>query len=82
MRPAKDDDNISTLREILFGNKITEFTPDGQMNTFFSDVRQPFSLAFEGVTLPVPEPSVLCLVAAGLTGIIGRCCPLFSKKSL
>ena len=62
-------------------NRIIEFTPDGLMTTFSSAVSQPFGLAFEGVVLPVPEPSVLCLVAAGLAGIVGRCRLFQSKKS-
>src|SRR6266404_3365392 len=72
--PGLAFDTYGTLFASEFnGNKITELTPDGLMNTFSSAVSQPFGLAFEGLILPVPEPSVLCLVAAGLTGFIVWC---------
>ena len=57
---------------------INEFTPGGVQSTFASgSVSTPFFLAFQGETLPVPEPSALGLLAVGAIALLvryhGRC---------
>ena len=52
---------------------IYEFTPSGVQSTFASGLYEPIELAFQGVTLPVPEPSVLGLLAVGATALLVRC---------
>jgi DNA-binding beta-propeller fold protein YncE len=47
---------------------IYEFTPGGVRSTFAFQ-SSPTCLAFQGETLPVPEPSVLGLLAVGMIGI-------------
>ncbi len=54
------------LFESDFGTgNIYEFTPDGTKSTFASGLPAPGMLAFDGLALPVPEPSTLGLLAAG-----------------
>lgn len=54
------------LFESDFGTgNIYEFTPDGTKSTFASGLPAPGMLAFEGLALPVPEPSTLWLLAVG-----------------
>jgi hypothetical protein len=50
---------------------IIEFTPGGAQSTFASGFSVPTTdgLAFQGETLPVPEPSALGLLAIGMFGI-------------
>src|SRR5208282_3233048 len=45
--------------------KIIEFTPNGTQSIFASGLNNPVALAFQ----PVPEPSALGLLAAGMFGI-------------
>ena len=47
------------------GEYIYEYTSGGVQSTFASGIDSAVGLAFQGVTLPVPEPSALVLVAAG-----------------
>jgi len=51
------------------GNDIIEFTPGGVGSIFASGLANPIALAFQGETLPVPEPSALGLLAFGVFGI-------------
>jgi len=53
------------------GGSITEFTPGGVQSTFASGLASdgPTVLAFQGESLPVPEPSALGLLAVGMFGI-------------
>jgi hypothetical protein len=51
---------------------INEFTPGGVRSTFASGLDYPVGLAFQDETLPVPEPSVLGLVAVGTTALLIR----------
>lgn len=44
---------------------ITEFAPNGTQLAVITSVANPVSLAFQGETLPVPEPSSIALLAAG-----------------
>jgi hypothetical protein len=59
---------------VVNGVNITEITPDGSESTFASGLSNPDTgLAFQGVTLPVPEPSTLGLLAAvGATALLVR----------
>ena len=51
---------------------IYEFTPGGARSTFASGLSRPAGLAFQGETLPVPEPSALGLLAVGVTAFLVR----------
>ncbi|MGA9450315.1 MAG: PEP-CTERM sorting domain-containing protein, partial [Verrucomicrobiia bacterium] len=55
---------------------IIEFTPGGAQSTFASGFSVPTTdgLAFQGVTLPVPEPSALGLLAVAATALLVRRC--------
>src|SRR5208282_395292 len=46
----------------FYGN-IFQFTPGGTRTTFASGLSSPSFIAFQGETLPVPEPSALALLA-------------------
>ena len=67
----------STHAQILFegdnnfshGALINEFTPGGVQSLFASGLSHPNSLAIEGVTLPVPEPSLLGILGVGILGL-------------
>ena len=50
---------------------IYEFTPGGVKSTFAAAV-EPNSLAFQGITLPVPEPSALGLLAVSAIALLVR----------
>ncbi|MGA9777605.1 MAG: PEP-CTERM sorting domain-containing protein [Verrucomicrobiia bacterium] len=52
---------------------ITEIAPGGAQSTFASGLQNPFGLAIQGETLPVPEPSALGLLAIGATALLVRC---------
>jgi len=61
--------------QILFeagynSGNIYEFTPGGVQSLFASGLYYPTALAFQGVTLPVPEPSALGLLAVGVTAVV------------
>jgi sugar lactone lactonase YvrE len=47
------------------GNQIVELMPDHTLMTFASGINNPAYLAFEGQTLPVPEPSMDTLLVFG-----------------
>jgi len=49
---------------------IYEFTPGGAQSTFATGLADPVALAFQGVTLPVPEPSTMGLLAIGATALL------------
>ncbi|HEV2318825.1 MAG TPA: PEP-CTERM sorting domain-containing protein, partial [Verrucomicrobiae bacterium] len=53
---------------------ITEFSANGTRTVFATGIR-PMSLAFQGETLPVPEPSVDCLAGLGFIamGVMFAC---------
>ena len=53
---------------------IVEFTPSGMQTTFANwwGTDAPTSIAFQGETLPVPEPSVFGLLAVGATTLLVR----------
>jgi len=51
-------------------SSIYEFTPGGVKSTFASGLNFPLGLAFQGETLPVPEPSVFGLLAIGVTVLL------------
>jgi hypothetical protein len=53
------------------GVYIYEFAPDGTRSAFESSVGA-IGLAFQGETLPVPEPSALGLLAVGVTALLVR----------
>jgi hypothetical protein len=48
---------------------IYEFTPGGAQSAFASGLGGSTFLAFQGVTLPVPEPPAFGLLAVGMFGI-------------
>jgi hypothetical protein len=48
---------------VTAGVDVYEYTPGGVQSTFASGINGAEGLAFQGVTLPVPEPSALALVA-------------------
>jgi sugar lactone lactonase YvrE len=52
-----------------YNDAILEITPGGVVSTFKSGLDSPFGLAFQGGPLPVPEPSVLRLLAFGIFGL-------------
>jgi hypothetical protein len=54
-----------------YSGTITEITPGGIQSTFASGL-SPTDLAFQGETLPVPEPSALGLLAVGATALLVR----------
>jgi hypothetical protein len=49
---------------------VYEFTPSGAKSTFASGLHEPAGLAFQGVTLPVPEPSTWALIGVGLSALL------------
>jgi len=51
---------------------ITEITPEGVQSTFASGLGKVYGLAFQGVTLPVPEPSSLGVLVVGATALLIR----------
>jgi sugar lactone lactonase YvrE len=53
------------------GGNITEIEPDGTQRVFNSSF-QTYGLAFQGVSLPVPEPSALGLLAVGAAAFLVR----------
>jgi hypothetical protein len=55
----------------LDSGNMYEFTPDGTQSTFASGL-DPVGMAFQGETLPVPEPSALGLLAVGATALLAR----------
>lgn len=54
-----------------YGNTITKISPSGVQSLFASGIGLPTGLAFQGETLPVPEPSVFGLLAAGAAAYLG-----------
>lgn len=51
---------------------ITEITPGGAHSTFTSGLGDPIAIAFQGVTLPVPEPSALGFLVVSAVALIVR----------
>jgi hypothetical protein len=51
---------------VTAGGDIYEYTSGGVQSTFASGINSAVGLAFQGVTLPVPEPSALALVAGSI----------------
>lgn len=49
---------------------ILKFTPDGTQSIFASGMDSPQFLAFQGMTLPVPEPSTSVMVILGSVAIL------------
>jgi hypothetical protein len=58
----------------LGDNGIVEITPGGAESFFATGLyfRGPEGLAFQGETLPVPEPSALGLLAVGIMALLVR----------
>ena len=52
-------------------DSISEFTPGGAESIYYG-VSSPTALAFQGETLPVPEPSASCLLALGVIALLVR----------
>jgi hypothetical protein len=48
------------------GDNTYQYTSGGVRSTFASGIDAAVGLAFQGVTLPVPEPSLLALVSGGI----------------
>ena len=66
-------DSAGNLFEADFASgNIYEFTPGGVQSIFASGLPAPAGLAFQGVILPVPEPSVLGLLAVSASAILVR----------
>jgi hypothetical protein len=55
------------------GSSIYEFTPGGIKSAFASGLNGPAYLVFQGEGLPVPEPSVLGLLAVGFSALLIHC---------
>ena len=53
-------------------NSVTVITPDGTQSTYASGLTDPIGLAFQGVGLPVPEPTVLAVLGAGALMLVIR----------
>jgi len=51
---------------------ITEFSPIGQETVYNSTISKPESLAFQGVALPVPEPTTFGLLGLGALAAFAR----------
>jgi len=58
------------FEEDLLSNHIYEFTPNGGSSILPSGLDVPTFLAFQGITLPVPEPSAWALVGIGLFALL------------
>jgi hypothetical protein len=54
-----------------YGPYIYEFTPNGPPSTFDSSVGA-IGLAFQGESLPVPEPSAMGLLGVGAVALFAR----------
>ena len=57
---------------VTAGGNIYEYTSGGVQSTFASGIDGAEGLAFQGVTLPVPEPSTLALLAVGASAAVLR----------
>jgi hypothetical protein len=66
-------DSAGDLFVTAGGDNIYEYTSGGVQSTFASGIDAAVGLAFQGVTLPVPEPSALVLVAAGASAWLSYC---------
>jgi len=53
-----------------YWGRIFEFTPGGGQSNFAGGLNGPSFLAFQGVILPVPEPSALGLLALGAIALL------------
>jgi hypothetical protein len=54
------------------GTDVYEYTPGGFKSTFATGIDAAAGLAFQGVALPVPEPSTLALLALGASAVVVR----------
>jgi len=45
-------------------------TPNGTVSTFATGFDYPYGLAFQGVTLPVPDPSTYALLGLGAVALV------------
>ena len=59
-------DSAGDLFVTASGDNIYEYTSGGVQSTFASGIASAVGLAFQGVTLPVPEPSALALLSGGI----------------
>jgi hypothetical protein len=68
----------------LNSGNIYEFATNGVRSTFASGLNgsENFQLAFQGQTLPVPEPSALGLLAVGATALLVRRCRRCANTTL
>jgi len=64
--------SISPANNFGYNGKIIEIAPDGTASTFASSLNSPEGIAFQGVTLPVPEPTSLGLLAVGAAVLFVR----------
>lgn len=55
-----------------FSDAVIEITPNGTQSTFQSESGPVAGLAFQGLALPVPEPSTLALLAVGASALALR----------
>jgi hypothetical protein len=62
------DIGTGTINEFINSGGTLSPTP----TIFASGLNQPYGLAFQGLALPVPEPSTLALLAAGTAAILIR----------
>ncbi len=53
-------------------NAIVKFSPTGQESIFDPGLNNPVGLAFQGIALPVPEPSTWAMLALGASGLLLR----------
>jgi hypothetical protein len=56
-----------------FNGNLYKFTPGGVRSTFATGLGDPTGVAIQGITLPVPEPSALGLLAVGASALIVHC---------
>jgi len=53
-----------------YSGNIYQYTPGGTRSTFATGLPNPLEVAVQGVMLPVPEPSTLGLLAAGVAALL------------
>jgi hypothetical protein len=61
--------SAGNLLVVNIDGTVDEFTTNSAQSTFASEVSGSGPLAFENITLPVPEPSALGLFAVGFAAL-------------